>query len=201
MENENIQTSTPIPEKKKKGKKKWIIIAVVVVLFLAIASSGSSEPTVETPSDEAGVTEDVNSSKTTEADTTAAATDKIKVGSTVSDESVKITFKSCNADFKKYSQYADLKSGHKVIQAVFDFENISSTDISLNGFECYADGAKCDSFYYVDDYSDPILTSISSGRKLTDATVYFEVPSDTEVIELEYEADYWSGEKYIFIIE
>lgn len=193
-------------EKKKNGKKKWIIIAVVIVLFIAIASSGSSEPTVETPTDEAGVSESVKATdsskeKETESETTAAATDKIKAGSTVSDNSVKIIYKSCNADFKKYSQYADLKKGNKVVQAVFDFENISETDISLNSFECYADGVKCDSFYYVDDYDDPAFASISAGRKLTDATVYYEVPADAELIELEYEANFWSEDKYIFIIE
>ncbi len=187
-------------EKKKSGKKKWIIIAIVLVIFIAIASSGSSEPTVETPSDKSGVSEEVKTTEKIE-ETTAAATDKIKVGSTVSDNQVKIIYKSCNADFKKYSQYADLKKGYKVVQAVFDFENISETDTSLNGFECYADGVKCDSFYYVDDYSDPVLTTISAGRKLTDATVYYEVPADAELIELEYEADFWSEEKYIFIIE
>lgn len=194
MENANTQT-TQTPE-KKKGKKKWIIIAVIVVLFIAIVGSASSEPTVETPQNDSSV-----SQSTKDDATSKAATDEIRAGSTVTNNSVKITYKSCNADFTGYSQYADLKSGNKVIQAVFDFENISTTDIYLEGFDCYADGVKCESFYYVDDYSDPILTSISAGRKLTDATVYFEVPADADFIELEYEADFWNGEKYIFIVE
>lgn len=191
MDNENIQSNTSATEpKKKKGKKLWIIIAIAVVLVIAIASSGSSEPTVETLGNES------NSAETTE-----SATKEIKAGSSVSNDEVKISYKSCNADFKKYSSYADIKSGYKIVQAVFDFENISETDISLNGFECYADGVKCESFYSVDDYSDPWFESISVGRKLLDATVYYEVPADAEVIELEYEADFWSEEKYIFIIE
>ena len=194
MENSNTQTTQT--SEKKKGKKKWIIIAIVLVLFVVIIGSGSSEPTVETPSGDSSV-----SQSTKENETPKAATDEIKAGSTVTNNSVKITYKSCNVDFTGYSQYADLKSGNKVIQAVFDFENISTTDIYLEGFDCYADGVKCESFYYVDDYSDPILTSISAGRKLTDATVYFEVPADAEVVELEYEADFWNGEKYIFIVE
>lgn len=190
MENENIQANTQVAEpKKKKGKMKWIIIAIAVVLVIAIASSGSSEPTVE-PLD------DVSDTATTQ-----SATQEIKAGSSVSNDEVKISYKSCNADFKKYSSYADIKSGYKVVQAVFDFENIAQYDISLNGFECYADGVKCESFYSVDDYSSPLFESISVGRKLLDATVYYEVPADAEVIELEYEADYWSGEKYIFIVE
>lgn len=196
MENENIQAQTPT---KKKSKKKWIIIAVVLVLFVAIAASGSSEPTVETPSGDISASQSAETDKKEEP--TSASTNEIKVGSSVSNNHVKITFKSCNSDFKNYSQYADIKSGHKVIQAIFDFENISSSDIFLEGFECYADGAKCERFYYVDDYSDPIFKSISAGRKLTDATVYYEVPADAETIELEYQANIWNDDKYIFVVE
>lgn len=193
MENENIQIQAPA---KKKSKKKWIIIAIVAVLFIAIAGSGSDEPTVETTSNNDSV-----SQSDTKNDETKPSTDSIKVGSVVSDSNLKITYKSCNIDFKNYSKYADVKSGYKIIQAVFDFENISSSDIILEGFDCYADGAKCESFYFVDDYSNPILTSVSAGRKLTDATVYYEVPADAEKIELEYHPDMWNNEKYIFIAE
>lgn len=187
MENEiNVQ------EKKKKGKKKWIILGVIVVVALIaiFASSGSEEPTVETLPGE-----------TTTAEASSSATKEIKSGSSVTNDEVKISYKTCNADFKNYSSYADVKNGYKVIEAVFDFENISTTDIILEGFDCYADGVKCEEFYSVDDYSSPTLESVSAGRKLTNAKVYFEVPKDAELIELEYEADYWSGEKYIFIVE
>ena len=181
--------------KSKKSKKKWIIIAIVLIIFIAIGSSGSSETTVETPG-----TDSSASQSDTSAPTTTNPTNEIKVGSTVSNKNVKITFKSCNVDFKNYSRYADLKSGYKVVQAIFDFENIASTDIVLEGFDCYADGAKCESFLYVDDYSNPVLTSISAGRKLTDVTVYYEVPNDAANVELEYEADFWSNEKFIFVL-
>ncbi|MBQ7296260.1 MAG: DUF4352 domain-containing protein [Clostridia bacterium] len=186
MENENN-----VQVKKKKSKKKWIVLAVIAVVLIAILSSGGSEePTVETLPGE-----------TTTAENSQSDTKEITVGSSVTNDEVKISYKTCNADFKKYSSYADVKSGYKVIEAVFDFENISSTDIILEGFDCYADGVKCEEFYSVDDYSSPTLESVSAGRKLTDAKVYFEVPKDAELIELEYEADYWSGEKYIFIVE
>ena len=181
---------------KKKGKKKWIIIlAVLVVLFIAIGSSDSEQAPVvsESPSD--------NVTQTADTSVSEQALDKIKVGSTVSDKTLKITYKSCNADYKGYNPYADLKDGYKVIQAVFDFENISQTDTSLNGFECYADGVKCDEFFYVDDYSSPTLESVSAGRKLNDAVVYFAVPQNAQSIELEYEYDFWDGDKYIFIVE
>ncbi len=190
MENTNSQT----PE-KKKGKKKWIIIAVIIVLIITIVGSGSSEPTVDTPSTDNSV-----SQSTKENETTKSATDEIKSGSTVSNNSVKISYKSCNTDFTDYSPYADVKNGYRIIEAVFDFENISNSDIFVDGFECYADGAKCESFFYVDDYTFP-YESISSGRKLTDVAVYYQVPTDAERIELEYEADFWDDEKYVFIVE
>ncbi len=188
MENNNFQPQTT-QVKKKKSKKKWIIIAVIVVLFVAIFfSSGSEEPTVEPLAGES---------------TTAAQseTKEIKSGSSVTNDEVKISYKSCNSNFKNYSPYADIKSGYKVVEAIFDFENIASYDIVLEGFDCYADGVKCEEFYSVEDYSSPVLESISVGRKLLDAKVYYEVPADAEVIELEYEADFWSGEKYIFIVK
>lgn len=211
MENENIKIEDT---KKKKSKKKWIIIAIVIVLFVAIASSGSSEtsttvePIDSTSTQAKEEATEAASEKETEKtpeekteDTSADATKGIAVGSAVSNDEVKISYKKCSTNFTKYSQYADIKKGHKIVRAVFDFENISSSDISLNSFSCYADGEKCEEFYSVDDYSSPVLETISAGRKLTNATVYFEVPKNAEKIELEYEADYWTGEKYIFIIK
>lgn len=200
MENQNtVQQVVSEQPKKKKGKKKWIILAVIAVLFIAVASSGSSEPTVETSPN--GSVSETKEKEEKETEAAKADTQEIKAGSSVSDDYVKITYKSCNADFRNYSRYADVKSGYKVIQAVFDFENISTTDQSLNSFYCYADGVKCEEFYMVDDYSSPLFETISPGRKLTGATIYFEVPKEVEKIELEYEASFWNSEKYIFIVE
>ena len=187
MENEKNQV---VETTKKKSKKKWIIIAIIIVALVAVfATSDSESPTVES----------ITGDNTTESNQTE--TQNIKVGNSVSNDEVKISYKSCNINFKKYSAYADVKSGYKVVEAIFDFENISANDIILEGFECYADGVKCEEFYSVENYSSPTLESVSAGRKLVDASVYYEVPAKAEVIELEYEADYWSGEKYIFIIE
>jgi flagellar basal body-associated protein FliL len=123
MENQNeVQQVVSEQPKKKKGKKKWIIIAVVAVLFIAIASSGSSEPTVETSPN--GSVAETKEKEEKETEATKDDTQEIKAGSTVNDNYIKIAYKSCNADFKNYSRYADVKSGYKVIQAVFDFENI-----------------------------------------------------------------------------
>ncbi len=189
-------------EKKKNGNKKWIIIAVVAVLLIIVIGASSNSETTPTVEQIESTSEQVTDS-TQKEETKADVADQsnIKSGTSVSTDDVKISFKSCNTDFKNYSEYAELKSGYKVIEAVFDFENISDTDITLNGFECYADGLKCEEFYYVEDYSSPTLQSLSSGRKLADCSVYFEVPEEATEIELEYQADFWNEDKFIFVVE
>lgn len=188
--NENV---VQVEKPKKKKKKLWIILIVVAVLLIVVFSSSSddSKPTVDTPD---------SSNSSSQTDETKDATKSIKVGSSVTDEYVKITYESCNANFTKYNKYASVTKGCKVIRAAFTFENVSNSDHSLDGFECYADGAKCESFYSVDDYSSPTLESVSPGRKFS-AVVYFEVPKDAKEIELEYESDFWSSDKYIFVVE
>lgn len=200
MENTNAQVN-PAPE-KKKSKKKWIIIAVVAVLIVAaLGSSGESDTSGTTIENLSQSASDNNTSSDAQTATSANQSNVINVGNAVSDRQLKISYKSCDTDFQDYSEYADVRDGYKIIQAVFDFENISSNDISLNSIDCYADGVKCENFYSVDDYSSPTLQTISAGRKLVNATVYFEVPEDAKEIELEYEADFWNDEKYIFIVE
>ena len=158
--------------------------------------SGSESTETTTIADNNNTATDVivNDTVTTE------QSNALKVGSTVSDRQLKITYKSCDTDFQNYSYYADVKDGYKIIEAIFDFENICDTDAYISGFECYADGSKCETFYYVDDYTFP-YDSISSGRKLTDVAVYYEVPADSESIEIEYESNFWTDDKYIFIVE
>ena len=188
-------TNTQVPE-KKKSKKKWIIIAVVAVLVIAVfGSSGDTSTNTTTP--EQTIYENTLPSNET---TAAEQSNYINAGSDVSTKQIKISYKSCNSDFVDYSAYADIKEGHKIIQAIFDFENITNTDVYVSGFECYADGSKCDDFFYVDDYTSP-YNSISPGRKLTDVAVYYQVPENAESIEIEYEANSWTGEKFVFTVE
>ena len=198
MENLNsqVQPQTQYVVVKKKSKAKWIIIAIIAVIIIAaMGSSGGSEdkePTIEA----IGGSSDVQNGETAK-----PSTDSIKPGTSVTNDGITIIYKSCDTDFKNYSKYADVKDGYKIIQAVFDFENNSDSDMVLDSFYCYADGVKCESFYSVDDYSSPTLESVSAGKKFLDARVYFEVPENAEKIELEYEYDFWNESKYVFIVE
>lgn len=179
--------------KKKKGKKKWIIIVCVilaVVLFGIILSSGDDTSS--------------SSSNTEVGSTTEQATQpvekKLKAGSSISTKDLKISYISCNADFKKYNPYMKPANGNKVIRAEFEFENISSSDQFISGTECYADNSKCELFFGTDDSSLDAINSVAPGRKVK-AAVYYEVPADAESIEIEIDGDFWSSEKIIFEVK
>ncbi len=181
---------------QKKKKKRWIIIAVVVVIILiiAVASSSGGDSSDDSTGETQTVQADGSESETEQTE------EKIEAGYSVTTDSLKISYVSCDADFKDYNTYATVGSGNKVIRAEFQFENISSTDQVLPSVECYADGSKCDAFYSVDDYASPTLETVSSGRNFT-AVIYYEVPSDAQEIELEMDDSYWSSSKTIFVVK
>lgn len=187
-------------QKKKKRKKRLIILAVLVVLVIGvIAIAGSGDE------DNGKKVEAISSSQSADGTAEEAQPDSeipavIEPGTAVTVDNLKISYVSCDADFKKYHEYADVDGGNKVIRAEFTFENLSERDISLDGFECYADNNKCEEFYAVDDYASPTLESVSPGRSFK-AVVYYEVPKNAASIELETELDFWSSDKLIFSVK
>ena len=193
-------------QKKKKRKKKIIILAVVLVVIIiigVIAASGDSDSkTVEAISTSAAAADSgEDGAPSTEAESAAVqGDDKIGVGNVITTGDLKISYLSCDADFKDYDTYWTPSSGNKVIRAEFKFENISSGDVSLGSFDCYADGKKCEEFYGPGDLASPTLETVSSGRTF-DAVIYFEVPENAKEIELELADDFWSNQKTIFIVE
>lgn len=184
-------------EKKKKRKKRLIIIAVAAVIIIGIiaaSSNGGDNKTIESSGSTTASSGEESQS------TTQDQIQKAHSGDIVTLDRIKVTFKSCNADFKKYSQYSAPEKGNKVIRAEFEFENISDSDVSLSGFDCYADNKKCEEFYGTDDYASPTLESVSPGRTFK-SVIYFQVPKDSKNIELELEDELWGSSKTIFIIE
>ncbi len=191
-------------QKKKKRKKRLIFLAIIVVLvigIIAIAGSGgdSKGPKVEkvTQSSDNKSTEPAESTEGTD----AAVPDVIEAGTAITDDWYKITYVSCDPDYKGYDKYSSPEKGNKVIRAVFLIENISQSDNSIGGMDCYADGNKCESFIFgADDYNSPTLETISPGRKFK-GIVYYEVPADAKEIEIEMEIDFWDEEKLVFAIK
>lgn len=90
----------------------------------------------------------------------------------------------------------------RAIKLTFEIENISSSDrlVSASDFKCYADDTAM-SDYYSFSFNDYLsTTTISAGRKAT-GNVYFEVPQNANSIDVEYETNYWSGNKAIFVVK
>ncbi len=173
----------------KKFSPVFGIIAVILIFSLFAIGSGSDKASVS--SDSAS-----DNSKTT----TQKAEEpvKVEVGETLTTNTLKITYKSSADD--KGAQYFPAASGNKIIKLTFEIENISSTDqiVSVYDFKCYSDDVASSAYYYGDNGLS--TTTLSSGRKAT-GNVYFEVPQNANSIDVEYETNYWSGNKAIFVVK
>lgn len=173
----------------KKFSSVFGIIAVILIFSLFAIGSGSDKASVSADS-----ASDNNKTTTQKADEPV----KVKVGETLTTNTLKITYKSSADD--KGAQYFPAASGNKIIKLTFEIENISSTDqiVSVYDFKCYSDDVASSAYYYGDDGLS--TTTLSSGRKAT-GNVYFEVPQNANSIDVEYETNYWSGNKAIFVVK
>lgn len=173
----------------KKFSSVFGIIAVILIFSLFAIGSGSDKASVSADS-----ASDNNKTTTQKADEPV----KVKVGETLTTNTLKITYKSSADD--KGAQYFPAASGNKIIKLTFEIENISSTDqiVSVYDFKCYSDDVASSAYYYGDNGLS--TTTLSSGRKAT-GNVYFEVPQNANSIDVEYETNYWSGIKAIFVVK
>lgn len=176
--------------KIKSKKTLWIVLVVVAVLIIIIAAASSGD---DSPKVEPAAGDSVQSSQST-----SATDEKVKPGSTLNANGVKITYKSAEV-WTGYDEFTKPKDGNKVIRAYFEFENTSSTDCSVGSsyFQCYADGSAANEFFFSNDSDLSMLLSLSSGRK-TAGYIYYEIPNDAKEIELEYDASFWSDKKIVF---
>lgn len=173
----------------KKFSLVFGIIAVILIFSLFAIGSGSDKASVSSDS-----ASDNSKTTTQKADEPV----KVKVGETLTTNTLKITYKSSADD--KGAQYFPAASGNKIIKLTFEIENISSTDqiVSVYDFKCYSDDVASSAYYYGDNGLS--TTTLSSGRKAT-GNVYFEVPQNANSIDVEYETNYWSGNKAIFVVK
>lgn len=173
----------------KKFSSVFGIIAVILIFSLFAIGSGSDKASVSSDS-----ASDNSKTTTQKADEPV----KVKVGETLTTNTLKITYKSSADD--KGAQYFPAASGNKIIKLTFEIENISSTDqiVSVYDFKCYSDDVASSAYYYGDNGLS--TTTLSSGRKAT-GNVYFEVPQNANSIDVEYETNYWSGNKAIFVVK
>lgn len=64
-------------------------------------------------------------------------------------------------------------------------------------WECYVDNVKVDSAWLLDG-NNGLDATLSSGRT-TQGAIYYEVPKNAQNIELEYDINYFSSNKIIFM--
>lgn len=175
-----------------------IIIAILFVLGLigtvvqgvivaSVLSSGRSQSTADQP---------VKGEKSNG--------NELTVGSSFEKNGLKITVNDANLGYQGYdNEYGlyDLPAGMRYIMVSFTFENNGSDDayVSIYDFNCYADNTSCEQAYFSDG-SDFMNTNLSSGRNISFQT-YYKVPDNAATIELEYETDFWTGEKAVIKLQ
>lgn len=183
-------------QKKKKKKKRLIILGVVLAVVIAIAAIASGGDDDGPKPVEGGTT----ASSQAKDETTQPKTE-YKVGEAVQlSDDIKIEFTGCDANCKNGNQYLQPDAGMKYVKATFTFTNTGDSDVSLDGFDCYADDTAYDETYAFDDYRSPVLESISAGKKFN-AVVYYQVPKDAKSIILQYETNYFSSDYIDFVIQ
>lgn len=123
-----------------------------------------------------------------------------KLGESATINDIKITLESVNKDFKDYYSFTSVKDGYTILKADFELENLGdySASVYSSDFNCYADQLACDEFTFIRDtfYS----TSINSGRRAK-ISICFEIPEDSDLIEIEFQPIEWYSSKVIFEID
>lgn len=117
------------------------------------------------------------------------------VGDVVESSRLKITYLSCE-EYISDNMFAEPSDGCHYISCEFEFENIGTSDeyISSFNFDCYADGRNCNACYIRED---DLNATLSAGRKVI-GTVTFEVPTNAEIVEVEYLSNYWTSNRVVF---
>lgn len=204
---------------KEAGRKKTpgcLIGIIAVVVLLVIGSGGGDDKGPEkvgtvasTESSNASAdnsgnrkednlkTEEV-SEATTEA-TTEEVSNEFVVGDIVATDDFKISYISA-AEYSSDNQFIQPKDGHVFYRMEFEFENVTDSDqtvSSMLNWNCYADGYAMDQSWIGDDGLDATL---SAGKKAKGA-LYFEVPVDAQEITLEYDVNYFSSDKIVFVVK
>ena len=193
----------PNCKKKQGGVAKWIVIAIVVVLLIG-SIGGSDEDSSGNSGDNSSVNntgnvENNNSDNKDENKDSEEKEDNIfYAGEYLETDDLKISYLSCQ-EYKSDNQFIQPKDGYVYYRLEFEFENIGNSDefVSYFDFTGYADGYAIEQTYLLDD---ALSATLSAGKK-TKGAVYFEVPADAVEVTAEYEMNYWTEEKVIFVIK
>ena len=185
---------------KKPIFKKWWFWVIIALLFILIGSSGDDTDSENVANNTDSIASESTDNATSKIDKTETPTKtEYYVGDILEDGNMKIVFMS-SGDYTEENEFMQPADGKKYIYLQFAFENTSNntdTSISFYSFECYADGYATEMHY---GGNDDLSATLSAGRATT-GYIYFEVPVDAEVIEIEYETNLFTEEKIRFIFE
>ena len=123
------------------------------------------------------------------------------VGDVYENDDIKIMFLGCG-DYSTDNQFLQPDSGNKYVYAEFSIENISDSDqyVGYSDFSCYADNTEAKQALVTSEGAMTLVTSLSPGRN-TKGKIFYEVPSNSEVIEIEYEDNILLQDKIYFKFE
>lgn len=174
-------------------------IGIAIFLVVIIGVTGAKSKTSES-----GEIERIESSNTIQTsksvqETTTETSTTFHPGDVLETKYDRLTYLSCDTDYVPDNKYFQPESGKKIVRLEFEYENTGKSDqsISFISFTGYADGYKVDPWFYSDD---DLSGTISAGKKLKGA-LYFEVPDDAQEITVEYDVNYWTSEKTVFVVE
>lgn len=176
-------------------KKLLKFFAVLLCLFVALAIGCGSSSEDETPTkigevEQTDAPENTTQEKAQE-ETAVEVKTEYHVGDTIPDGDLQIVYVA-SGEYKETNEFMQPKEGNKFIFLKLAFENKGSSDYSISSysFQCYADGYNVEEHYTENDLS----ATLSPGRTTDDLLVY-EVPADAQVIEIEYETNFFTEEK------
>lgn len=131
-------------------------------------------------------------------ETAEIADNEFQVGEVGDFGNMKITYISAQV-YNGANHYSPPAEGNVYYKMEFEFENTGDVDetVSIYSFECYADGYSAKLGPTGDDY---LSATLSPGKKVR-GTVCYEVPLDAEEVILEYETNYWTQNKIIFVVK
>ena len=176
-------------------KKLLKFFAVLLCLFVALAIGCGSSSEDETPTkigevEQTDAPENTTQEKAQE-ETAVEVKTEYHVGDTILDGDLQIVYVA-SGEYKETNEFMQPKEGNKFIFLKLAFENKGSSDYSISSysFQCYADGYNVEEHYTENDLS----ATLSPGRT-TDGLLVYEVPADAQVIEIEYETNFFTEEK------
>lgn len=196
---------------RKQGINKIVVSCVALILILAVYSAsgdnkdsgGKERPNQkENPVSNTGQTEQYVEDLNNEETTVEEETNTFYVGDVFDSDKVQIMYID-SGNYTSDNQFLQPSEGNKYIFLEFSITNTGDSDISVGAydFDCYADDIAVDQLY-VSGGDDELttITTLSTG-KIAKGKVYYEIPTDSQKIEIEYETSFWTQDKIYFIFE